>query len=221
MSKVVAVLGGTGSEGGGLALRLAHKGHKVLIGSRDDKRAEEAARNVNDRIGKTQASGMTNARAVDGAEIVLLTVPYAGQIATVEPLKEALKGKILVDATVPLVPPKVSRVQLPEGASAVAKLQTLLGNDVRVVSAFQNVSAHHLTDLDHEVDCDVLVCGNDAPACETVIELIKAIGLRGIYAGSIENSVAAEALTSILIAINRRYKVPGSGIRITGLPAET
>lgn len=220
MSTVVAVLGGTGNEGGGLALRLAHTGHKVLIGSRDGQKAEESARKINERIGKAQASGMTNAQAVDSAEIVLLTVPYAGQIATVEPLRDALKGKILIDATVPLVPPKVGRVQLPDGASAVAKLQALLGDETRVVSAFQNVSAHHLADLDHEVDCDVLVCGNDTSACETVIALIRAIGLRGIYAGTIENSAAAEALTSILITINRRYKSPGSGIRITGLATD-
>jgi 8-hydroxy-5-deazaflavin:NADPH oxidoreductase len=118
------------------------------------------------------------------------------------------------------MPPKVSRVQLPEGGSAVAKLQILLGDGVRVVSAFQNVSAHHLADLDHDVDCDVLVCGNDGTACEKVIELVEAIGLRGIYAGTADNSAAAEALTSVLIAINRRYKIPGSGIRITGLPVK-
>jgi NADPH-dependent F420 reductase len=218
--ETIAVLGGTGSEGGGLALRLAHASYPVVVGSRDAKRAAEAAGKINERIGHSRARGMDNATAVSAAQIVLLTVPFAGQVKTVEPLKDALQGKILIDATVPLVPPKVSRVQLPEGGSAVAKLQALLGNGVRVVSAFQNVSAHHLADLGHDVDCDVLICGNDATACEKVIELVEAIGLRGIYAGTADNSAAAEALTSVLIAINRRYKIPGSGIRITGLPAK-
>lgn len=219
MSTVVAVLGGTGSEGGGIALRLAHAGHTVIIGSRDEERAKEAADAINDKIGQKKAVGMTNPAAVASAALVLLTVPYAAQIRTLEPLKEALQGKILVDATVPLVPPKVSRVQLPNGTSAVAHAQEVLGSDVRVVSAFQNVSAHHLNELDHSVDCDVLVCGNDAAACDQVIALVATIGLRGIYAGTIENSAAAEAMTSLLIAINRRYKASGSGIRITGLPA--
>jgi NADPH-dependent F420 reductase len=218
--ETIAVLGGTGSEGGGLALRLAHAGYPVVIGSRDAGRAAEAAGKINERIGHSRARGMDNAMAISDAQIVLLTVPFAGQVKTVEPLRDALQGKILIDATVPLVPPKVSRVQLPEGGSAVAKLQALLGDGVRVVSAFQNVSAHHLADLDHDVDCDVLVCGNDTTACEKVIELVEAIGLRGIYAGTADNSAAAEALTSVLIAINRRYKIPGSGIRITGLPAK-
>ncbi|WP_398472983.1 NADPH-dependent F420 reductase [Tardiphaga sp.] len=217
MSTVVAVLGGTGSEGGGIALRLAHTGHTVIIGSRDEERAKEAARAINDRIGQERAVGMANPAAVAAADLVLLTVPYAAQIKTLEPLRQALQGKILVDATVPLMPPKVSRVQLPNGASAVAHAQEVLGSEIRVVSAFQNVSAHHLNDLDHSVDCDVLVCGNDASACDQVIALIGAIGLRGIYAGTIENSAAAEAMTSLLIAINRRYKASGSGIRITGL----
>jgi 8-hydroxy-5-deazaflavin:NADPH oxidoreductase len=219
-SETIAVLGGTGNEGGGLALRLAHAGYSVVIGSREAERAAEAAAKINERIGHSRARGMDNATAVNEAQIVLLAVPFAGQVKTVEPFKDALQGKILIDATVPLMPPKVSRVQLPEGGSAVAKLQTLLGDGVRVVSAFQNVSAHHLADLDHDVDCDVLVCGNDGTACEKVIELVEAIGLRGIYAGTADNSAAAEALTSVLIAINRRYKVPGSGIRITGLPVK-
>jgi 8-hydroxy-5-deazaflavin:NADPH oxidoreductase len=217
-SETIAVLGGTGNEGGGLALRFAHAGYLVVIGSRDAARAAEAAGKINERIGHSRARGTDNAQAVTEAQIVLLTVPFAGQVKTVEPLRDALQGKILIDATVPLVPPKVSRVQLPGGGSAVANLQALLGDGVRVVSAFQNVSAHHLADLDHDVDCDVLVCGNDGEACDKVIEFVEAIGLRGIYAGTADNSAAAEALTSVLIAINRRYKVPGSGIRITGLP---
>jgi NADPH-dependent F420 reductase len=147
----------------------------------------------------------------------MLTVPYAVQKSTVDEVLDQIAGKILIDATVPLVPPKVSVVQLPDGQSAVAAIQQHLGSKTRVVSAFQNVSAQHLADLHHDIDCDVLVCGDDASACETAIGLIEDIGMRGLYAGEIRNSAAVEALTSVLIAINRRHKVTGSGIRITGL----
>ncbi|MBS7700249.1 MULTISPECIES: NADPH-dependent F420 reductase [unclassified Chelatococcus] len=215
--KTVAVVGGTGAEGGGLALRLAKAGYGVLIGGRDAGKAEAAASAINGRIGTSMARGVLAADAAAEADIVLMAVPYSGQRDTALALRDHLQGKILIDATVPLVPPKVSRVQLPPGGSAVAALQAELGEGVRVVAAFQNVSAHHLRDLDHEVDCDVLVCGDDAAAVDTVIALAGDIGLRGIYAGPVANAAAAEALTSLLIAINRRYKSSGSGIRITGI----
>ena len=214
----IAVLGGTGAEGSGLALRWALAGHRVIIGSRNPEKAAMVCAELNVRLGKDSIRFMNNHSAACAAEIVVLTVPYAAQRATVEEVREALAGKILVDATVPLVPPKVSRVQLPAGGSAVAAIQELLGEDVRVVSAFQNVSAHHLKDLEHAIECDVLVCGNDAASRETVIVLARDIGLRGLHAGGISNSAAAEALTSLLIAINSRYKVPGAGICITGIP---
>jgi len=213
----IAILGGTGAEGSGLALRLCHAGYPVIIGSRDANKAEKAAAEVNQKLGTGCASGGALADAASRGEVVLLTVPYAAQRDTAAQLAPQLAGKILVDATVPLVPPKVSRVQLPSGGSAVANLQAELGKTVRVVAAFQNVSAHHLKELDHDVDCDVLVCGDDSAACDIVIELARAIGLRGIYAGPVCNAAATEALTSLLIAINRRYKVSGSGIRITGV----
>jgi NADPH-dependent F420 reductase len=216
--QTIAVIGGSGAEGGGLALRLVKAGFPVIIGSREAGKAAEAAKEINAALGTDIASGAASAEAAATAGIVLMAVPYAGQIATAEALKPHLTGKILIDATVPLVPPKVSRVQLPEGGSAVASLQARLGPEVRVVAAFQNVSAHHLKDLHHEVDCDVLVCGDDAEACDTVIGLAEAIGLRGLYAGPVCNSAAVEAMTSLLIVINRRYKSTGSGIRITNLP---
>ena len=214
----IAVLGGSGAEGSGLAMRLAAAGHQVTIGSRSAEKAAAAAAELSTLLGETQIAGTDNQSAAGLAEIVILTVPYAAQRALAEEVMDQLQGKILIDATVPLAPPKVSRVQLPPGSSAVAAIQQLAGEQVRVVSAFQNVSAHHLKKLDHTIDCDVLVCGDDTAACDLVIGLVQDIGLRGIYAGAICNSAAAEALTSILIAINRRYKVPGSGIRITGLP---
>lgn len=216
--QTIAILGGTGHEGGGLAVRWAKAGYAVIIGSRDAAKASAAADAVNAKFPGVTVRGMGNTDAATAADVVVLTVPFAAQRATVEDVRAALKGKILVDATVPLVPPKVARVQLPASGSAVAAIQEMLGEEVRVVSAFQNVSAHALQDIDSAIDCDVLVCGDDIAARETVIGLAADIGLRGIHAGPIANSVAAEALTSILITINMRYKVPGSGIRITGLP---
>ena len=216
----IGVIGGTGAEGSGLAWRWAQAGHAVFIGSRDGAKAAAAAADMNTRLGRDAVKGGSNAEAVADCDIAVLSVPFAAQMPTAMGLKDALSGKILVDVTVPLVPPKVARVQLPEGGSAVAALQKLLGESVRVVAAFQNVSAHHLRDLTHSVDCDVLVCGDDIPARETVIGLVRDVGLRGVHAGPIANAAAAEALTSVLIAINIRYKVPGTGIRITGLPSE-
>ena len=216
----IAVLGGTGQEGSGLALRWAKAGHRVILGSRDASKAAAAAAEMKAALGAVDVSGGANKNAAAAADIVALTVPFAAQRATVMDVREALDGKILIDATVPLVPPKVARVQLPSGGSAVAAIQKALGDSVRVVSAFQNVSSHHLKDLAHSVDCDVLICGDDPAAREIVIGLAADIGLRGVHAGPIVNSAAAEALTSILIAMNMRYKVPGTGIRITGLPAE-
>lgn len=215
----IAVLGGTGKEGGGLALRWAHKGHRVVIGSRTADRAEEAAAAIRETLGSdAQVSGMANPDAAAAADLVVLSVPYAAQQATVQDVAAQLQGKILIDVTVPLVPPKVSRVQLPEGGSAVEAVQKLLGDGVKVVSAFQNISAHHLANLDEEMDCDVLVCSDDPAAADTVVALSQEIGLTAWNAGPLANSAVAEALTSVLIALNRRYKVPGAGIRITGVP---
>jgi 8-hydroxy-5-deazaflavin:NADPH oxidoreductase len=214
----IAVLGGTGAQGTALALRLAAAGHDVTIGSRDAEKARAAAADIGARTGKP-AAGADNRAAAAAAEIVILTVPYAVQRATVEHVLDRIQGKIVVDATVPLIPPKVGVVQLPASQSAVAAIQQLAGKSVRVVSAFQSVSAQHLADLAHAVDCDVLVCGDDPGACDLVIALCADMGLRGLYAGPIANSAAAEALTSVLITINRRYKVAGgAGIRITGIP---
>jgi NADPH-dependent F420 reductase len=215
--KTIAVLGGAGKEGGGLALRWANAGHKVIIGSRDAARAQAAADEINAKIGSTNASGAANWDAAAAADIIVLAVPFSAQRATVESVAEVLEGKMLIDVTVPLVPPKVSRVQLPNGGSAVEAIQTMLGEGVKVVSAFQNISAHHLTHLDETIDCDVLVCADDAAAADEVVALAKEIGLGAWNAGVLANSVVSEALTSVLIALNRRYKVPDSGIRITGI----
>jgi len=205
------VLGGTGAEGSGLAARWAAAGYRVLVGSRSEERAVEFAAEIG-------AEGMDNAAAAAACDIAVLTVPYQAQRATLTALREPLQGKILVDVTVPLVPPKVMRVQLPEEGCAAQIAQAVLGEGVRVVSAFQNVSAGHLNDPDHEIDCDVLVTGDDPAARGEVVKLAEAVGLTAIEAGPLDNAVAAEALTSLLIWINRKYRAPGAGIRITALP---
>lgn len=208
---VIAVLGGTGAEGSGLAARWAAAGYRVLVGSRSEERAVEFAAEIG-------AEGMDNAAAAAACDIAVLTVPYQAQRATLTALREPLQGKILVDVTVPLVPPKVMRVQLPEEGCAAQIAQAVVGEGVRVVSAFQNVSAGHLNDPDHEIDCDVLVTGDDPAARGEVVKLAEAVGLTAIEAGPLDNAVAAEALTSLLIWINRKYRSPGAGIRITALP---
>lgn len=213
----ICVVGGTGAEGSGLALRWANAGHRVTIGSRDAARAQGTAHSLNAILGSDKISGTDSAEGVAAAEIVALTVPFAAQTATVTGLKDALAGKILIDVTVPLIPPKVSRVQLPPSDSCVVAVQELLGEQVRVVSAFQNVSAHKLKMLDHTIDCDVLVAADDKDARAVAIGLAADAGLRGINIGPLANSVVAESLTSALIWINRAYKVPDAGIRITGL----
>ena len=208
---VIAVLGGTGAEGSGLAARWAAAGYRVLVGSRSEECAAEFASEIG-------AEGKDNAAAAAACDIAVLTVPYGAQRATLTALRDPLQGKILVDVTVPLVPPKVMRVQLPQEGCAAQIAQTVLGDGVRVVSAFQNVSAEHLKDPDHVIDCDVLVTGDDPAARGEVVKLAEAAGLSAIEAGPLDNAVAAEALTSLLIWINRKYKSPGAGIRITALP---
>jgi 8-hydroxy-5-deazaflavin:NADPH oxidoreductase len=217
----LAVLGGTGKEGGGLAFRWANAGYKVILGSRSAERAEAAAAEMTSALPHAALSGSDNRTAAAAADIVILAVPYAAQQATALEVADLLTGKVLIDVTVPLVPPKVARVSLPEGGSAVAALQKALGPEVRVVSAFQNISAHHLRELDRDVGCDVLVCGDEDAACDATVALAEAAGMKAWRAGPLANSAVAEALTSALIAINRRYAIAGAGIRITGTPGET
>jgi hypothetical protein len=217
MTITIAIVGGTGHEGSGLALRWAKAGHQVLIGSRDPLKAEAAAAALNERLGQPVVRGADNATAAGAAEIIVLTVPYTAHAASLSVVRAAVQGKILVDVTVPLVPPKVSRVQLPPGGSASLEAQALLGPEVKVVTAFQNISAEHLQDPDHVIDCDVLVCGDDKDAKQTVIGLAQDAGMAAWDAGPLTNSVVPEGLTSVLIGLNIRYKVKASGIKITGI----
>ncbi len=218
MPKTIAVIGGTGNEGPGLALRWAKSGqYQVIIGSRQQEKAERVAAELNARLGEDLIRGLVNPDAAAAADLAVLTVPYSAHAPTLKSIRAGLTGKILVDVTVPLQPPKVSRVYIPPGGSATAEAQALLGDDVRVVAAFQNVGAAHLGDPDHPIDCDVLVCGDDKEAKAEAIALAEAAGMRGLDAGPLQNAAVAEGLTAVLIAINKRYKVKAAGIKITGL----
>ena len=217
---VLAILGGTGDLGTGLARRWAAAGYQVIIGSRTQDKAQAALadlRRVMAERGVTSLNvqAMENLAAAQAADIVALTVPFSHQSSTLEAVRAALEGKVLIDVTVPLVPPRVARVQLPPQGSAGQIAQALLGGGVRVVSAFQNVAAHHLQE-GHGLDCDVLVCGDSKEARAEVVKLVEAAGMRGIHAGSIANAAAVEALTSVLIFINKQYTTQ-AGIRVTGL----
>lgn len=214
----IAVLGGTGNEGPGLALRWARAGHRVLIGSRAAEKAQKVAAELNAILGAPLIEGLANAEAARQCDLAVLTVPYEAQNPLLEGLKAELEGKILINVTVPLKPPKVSQVYLPPEGSACEQAQRLLGPGVRVVAAFQNVGAHNLEDPEHPVPCDVLVCGDDKEAKAIAIRLAEALGTRGIDAGPLVNATVVEGLTALLIGINKRYKVSGAGIRITGLP---
>lgn len=213
----IAVLGGTGKEGSGLAQRWAQSGYKVIIGSREAEKAVARAAELNQQLGGDYLTGMANPDAAVAGDIVVLSVPYAAHQATLESVRDQLAGKVLIDLTVPLQPPKVRTVHLPEGKSAALEAQAILGEGVKVVSAFHHLSHEQITDPDHAIDCDVLVCGNDAEAKAMVMKLIEAIGTRGIDAGSLQNSIAVESLTPVLLYINKAHGVKHSGIRITGI----
>ncbi len=213
--ETVAILGGTGDLGTGLAIRWSKAGHKIVIGSRTLEKAQAAVAALHEISPETPAEAMENFEAAKAGEIVVLTVPAEHQESTLNSVKENLTGKILIDVTVPLVPPKVGTVQLPPEGSAGKRAQELLGEEVMVVSAFQNIAAHLLKE-DVQIECDVLVTGNKKAARQRVIEMIESAGMVGWHAGPIDNSAAAEALTSILIQINRSGIVSHSGIKIIG-----
>jgi NADPH-dependent F420 reductase len=216
----IAVIGGTGKEGKGLALRWAHAGHSVIIGSRDAARGELAAGELNGLLNKDTVRGLSNADAASAAELVVLSVPYEAHRATLEMIKDGAQGKILIDVTAPLDAVNKKKVQrVPEG-SAGAAAQQFLGQGVRVVSAFQNISYTHLANVEEDLNCDVLVCGNDKEAKKVVIGLAKEAGMAAFDAGPIENSVVAEGLTAVLININIAFKIKNAGIRITGVPRD-
>jgi NADPH-dependent F420 reductase len=213
----VAVLGGTGREGKGLAYRWARAGYRILIGSRSPERAVAAASEIVGRLDDgSSAVGMSNLDAARQANIDVLAVPYAAHRETLESVKDELRGKILIDITAPLVPPKVSTVQMPAAGSAAQEARQILGENVEVATAFQTIS-YELLNLDEFIDCDVLVTGTSKAARQEALQLISAAGLTGWDAGPLENSVVVEGLTSVLININKQYGSTHAGIRITGV----
>jgi NADPH-dependent F420 reductase len=214
----IAILGGTGEQGPGLALRWAMAGEEVIIGSRSQERAEKVAAELNAELGKALIRGLENAQAAEAAEVVALTVPYTAHLSTLESVKGQVQGKILIDVSVPLDPDNPRRMKMPPAGSATEEAQAFFGPATKVVAAFQNVAAHLLRDPQHAIDCDVLVCGNDAEAKKTVIGLVAKMGLRAYDVGPAESARVVEGLTSLLIRLNIRHKVKGSGIRLTGLP---
>ena len=215
--KTIAILGGTGKEGKGLAYRWCKAGYAVIIGSRTYEKAIAAAEEIRNLLGGEAAvTGMENAEAARLSDIVALTVPFSAHVPMLESLKDALQGKILIDVTVPLVPPKVAKVQMPPEGSASMQAQMILGEGVQVVAAFQNISFENLLS-EEDVECDVLVAGTGKAARGVVIKLVEDAGLIGWDAGPIENTVIVEGLTSVLIGINKQYGIDSSGIKITGV----
>jgi len=215
MTDRIAVIGGTGALGSALAARWADSGLDVVIGSRDRDRAHEVAEKMSGSVAGS-VTAMDNRDAAAAADVVVLTVPFSSHAATIESIKDELADKLLVDTTVPLVPPRVAVVQLPAAGSAAVTAQGLVGEDVRVTSAFHNVAATKLANKG-PVDGDVLVFGDKLKDRERVIVLVEAAGLNGVHGGALANSAAAEAMTSVLISINKRYKSTGSAMRITGI----
>jgi len=213
----IAILGGTGPEGSGLGIRWAAAGHKVIIGSRLAEKGEGVAAELKAILPGGEISGSDNLTAASQSEIVVLAVPYSAQKPTLEGLGTALKGKILVTVVAPTQKPKARVWRLPSGLSAAEEAQQQLGDSVRVVSAFQNIGAHNLKDLDYVADFDVLVCGDKRDDKQVVTRLVEDAGFRAVNAGALQNSSVVEGLTSVLIGINIRHKVKDAGIRITGI----
>jgi NADPH-dependent F420 reductase len=225
----IGIVGGTGKQGTGLALRWARAGHSVAIGSRDAARArahvaglttDEAARGAGAGLAEAlgRLEGGDNAWAAAQGEVVVLTVPYEAHAETVRAIAAQVAHKVVIDVTVPLKPPKVSRVQLPAGQAAALESQALLGPTASVVAALHHVSATHLADLARPLECDVLVAADDARAKATALALMADLGTRGLDAGALVNAIALESLTPVIIHMNRTYKSDGAGLIFTNLP---
>jgi NADPH-dependent F420 reductase len=214
-----SIIGGTGALGGALAGRLASVGREVWIGSRDSAKADAFAATLRSRYPQARIHGAGLAAAAAKADVCVLAIPYVAHASTLNEIRAAVQGKTVLDTTVPLRPPKIGTVQLPSAGCAAVETATILGPAVKVVSALQTIGAEKLASGE-KVDADVLVAGDDAEAVETIRTLLSDLGLRSWHVGPLANSAAAEAMTSVLIQINRRYKLVQAGIRITGRPKD-
>jgi 8-hydroxy-5-deazaflavin:NADPH oxidoreductase len=210
----VGILGGTGKEGSGLALRWAQNGYSLIIGSRSAERAGQAAAELRGKVPGANVRGADNAAAAREAEIVILTVPHDAQMATLEGVKDELKGKVLVDATARV---DWRKPRPPEGKSSARMAQELLGPEVRVVAAFQNIPASALARPEQKLESDVLVCGDDPQARADVVRLAEGAGMDAYEAGGLDNGIVVEGLTALIISMNKRYKSNVCGVRVTGV----
>lgn len=214
----LAVIGGTGTEGSAIASRFAKAGVQVLIGSRDAIKAQNMANTINSKFGIKNVEGYTNREAALKADVVLLSVPYDGMKPILEDLKTVVQGKIVINIASSLDPEKKSRAKINPAGSITAEVQQFLGENTKVIAAFQNISPEQLEKFDSKIETDVLVCGGDREAREAVITMIKKTGIEAFDAGMIQNAVVVETLTAALIAINIKYKMKGAGIRLVGVP---
>jgi NADPH-dependent F420 reductase len=210
----VAILGGTGKEGSGLALRWARAGYPLIIGSRQAERAAQAAKELTEKVPAAQVRGVDNAQAARAGDIVVLTVPHAAQMSTLESVKVELNGKILVDATARV---DWRKPRPPQGKAAARMAQELLGPNVRVVAAFQNIPATALMRPEQQLESDVLVCGDDPDARAEVVRLAQAAGMEAYEAGGLDNAIVVEGLTALILSMNKRYKSNVCGVRVTGV----
>jgi NADPH-dependent F420 reductase len=215
----IGILGGTGKEGAGLAQRWAIGGHQVIIGSRDAERARTKAAELSALAGGATITGMANLDAATAAPVVVLTLPASGLAPTLVPLKNACRGKVVISTVVPLTFGGGRLFTPPPQGSSAEEVQELLGAEARVVAAFHHIAAHELAATEHDIECDLLLCGGDAEAKKIVTELGQGMGLRAVDVGALTNAGALEGITAVLATINRRYKLKNSGIKITGLPA--
>jgi 8-hydroxy-5-deazaflavin:NADPH oxidoreductase len=212
----IAILGGTGKEGAGLAMRWAQAGHSIIIGSRDAERAKTKAAELRDAAQVIPIVGHTNAEAAKLGEVIVVALPAVGLANTLPETREASKGKVVVSTVVPLTFGGGRLFTPPPIGSSAEEVQSLLP-EAKVVAAFHHIAAHELSDAGHDIECDLLICGADAAAKETVGQLGRSMGLRVIDVGALSNSGPLEGITAVLATINRRYKLKNSGFKITGL----
>ena len=212
----IAILGGTGKEGAGLATRWAIAGHSIIIGSRDPARAHDKAVELRDKAHKIPIVGHSNAEAAVLGELVVVALPAAGLASTLPELRAACRGKIVVSTVVPLTFGGPRLFTPPPEGSAAEQVQALLPES-RVIAAFHHIAAHELSSTEHDIECDLLVCGGDAEAKSVVGELGRSMGLRWLDVGPLASAGPVEGITAILATVNRRYKLKNSGIKITGL----
>lgn len=214
----IGIVGGTGKEGSGLGVRWATAGHEVLIGSRDAERARGKAAELAQKVPGSRVSGMSNRDAVQAADVVVLAVPANGLAATLPEVKDACRGKIVVSTCVPLTFGGGKLFTPPAQGSSAEEAQELLGPEAKVVASFHHIAAHELAAGEHDIECDLLMCGGDADAKKLVGELGASMGLRAVDVGGLGNAGPLEGITAVLATVNRRYKLKNSGIKITGLP---